>query len=186
MLSDKMRDVPNNTPGVYCLFDLDGHAAYGGKSGDLRRRMREHFIRQDSSVVSYGRLDIWDISHLYWWESDKHSIAERHLLEEYDPYLNFSEEHPTPKQPSPIDLEKPNGVVRLLNDEEREFRRQPYNRTQQKLDHLSRMVDKIRLAGHSEQTKQTLYVHLGILQENMRTFLDLDSGSQTDLEQYLE
>lgn len=44
-------------PGVYCMFDLDDAPAYAGQIGNLRSRLRQHFIRQDSSVSSYGRFD---------------------------------------------------------------------------------------------------------------------------------
>jgi hypothetical protein len=36
MISEKITSVPTNTAGVYCLFDIDGTAAYAGKSSDLR------------------------------------------------------------------------------------------------------------------------------------------------------
>ncbi|WP_410320857.1 GIY-YIG nuclease family protein [Natronomonas sp.] len=51
---------------MYCMYDLDGKPAYAGKTSGLRGRLRQHFIRQDSSVVSYGRLDIWDIAAVDW------------------------------------------------------------------------------------------------------------------------
>ncbi|WP_235853612.1 GIY-YIG nuclease family protein [Halosimplex salinum] len=187
MLSEKVKQVPTNTPGVYCLFDLDGEPAYGGKSSDVRGRLRQHFIRQDSSVASYGRLDIWDISHLWWWETDQYALAEQHLLEQFSPYLNFDTEHEQPVDSTPIQLDEPTGKIQLIDEEERAFRSQPYNRTKQKLEHLSRMVDKIRLAGHSEKTKQTLYEHQRILQENMGDFLDLSpSEVQAELDDYFE
>ena len=147
MLSEKIKSVPTNTPGVYCLFDLDEEPVYVGQSSNLRGRLRQHFIRQDSSVTSYGRLDIWDISRFDWWETTERECAENHLSAHYSPYLNFSNEHKLPEKPAPIDIETPDGVTRLISEKEQEFRSQPYNRTKQKLEHLSRMIDKIKLAG---------------------------------------
>ena len=187
MLSDKLREIPADTPGVYCLFDIDGNPAYGGKSSNLRSRLRQHFIRQDSSVASYGRLDIWDISYFYWWESESYDRAEDHLLDHYSPYLNFQSDLETPDGSSLIEFEDPDGVVRLINEEEREFRSQPYNRTKQKLDHISRMVDKIKLAGHSDDTKRTLYEHQRILRKNIDEFLGVKRPEdQSDLREYTE
>ncbi|QSG02818.1 GIY-YIG nuclease family protein [Natranaeroarchaeum sulfidigenes] len=187
MLSDKLREIPVDTQGVYCLFDLDGNAAYAGKSSDLRSRLRQHFIRQDSSVASYGRLDIWDISHFHWWEAESYDRAEDFLLDYYSPYLNFKSDLETPNGSSPIGFENPDGVVHLIDEEEREFRSQPYNRTKQKIDHISRMVDKIKLAGHSDNTKRTLYEHQRILRNNIDEFLGVKQPEdQSDLQDYTE
>jgi len=178
MLSEKVKSVPTETPGVYCLFDLDGVPAYAGQSSKLRSRLRQHFVRQDSSVVSYGRLDIWDIAYIDWWKTTERDRAEQSLLAHYRPYLNFGNELEDGQLASPIDIDEPDGVIQLVSEDEREFRSEPYNRTKQKLEHLSRMVDKIKLAGHSDDTKRTLYEHQRILQENITAFLGVDDFDQ--------
>lgn len=182
MLGERMREIPRGEPGVYCMFDLDGVPAYAGRSGGLRSRLRQHFIRQDSSVVSYGRLDIWDICRVDWWVTPDDKDAEKLLLEEYDPYLNFADSVSTAGIDIDFDPTSPDDSVFLLSDDEWEFRAEPYNRTKQKLEHLSRMVDKIKLAGHSDDTKRTLYEHERILRENIAEFLGVE---REDLQQDL-
>jgi hypothetical protein len=77
-----------------------------------------------------------------------------------------------------INLNEPDGVLDLITEEELEFRSEPYNRSKQKLEHLMRMIDKIRLAGHSEETRKTVYEHQRILQESMSMFLGIDDANK--------
>lgn len=174
MISETLREVPTDTPGVYCMFDLDGKPAYAGRTSKLRGRLRQHFIRQDSSVVSYGRLDIWDIAFVDWWATPDTDQAEKALLSEYRPYLNFIAEISAPNKGISINLENPDGTLKLVSEEKLEFRSDPYNRSKQKLEHLLRMIDKIKLAGHSEDTRKTLYEHQQIFSENIAEFLGVD------------
>lgn len=178
MISERLRTIPAQTAGVYCMYDLDGEPAYAGKSSDMRSRMRQHFIRQDSSVVSYGRLDIWDIATVSWWETQNTGPAEKELLSSYRPYLNFEADISAPSGSIDIDIDTPDGTVALISEDEREYRSEPYNRAKQKLEHLLRMIDKIKLAGHSDATKRTLYEHQRIFSENVAEFLDLDSEEE--------
>ena len=174
MIRETLRTVPTNTPGVYCMLDLDGKPAYAGQTSKLRSRLRQHFIRQDSSVVSYGRLDIWDIAFVDWWSTPDTDQAERALLSEYRPYLNFDAEISAPSSTISIDLENPDGTIELVSKKELEFRSEPYNRSKQKLEHLLRMIDKIKLAGHSDDTKKTVYEHQRIFLENIAEFLGVE------------
>lgn len=177
-------DVPTSA-GVYCLFDLDGVPAYAGRTGSsLRSRLRQHFVRQDSSVVSYGRLDIWDISHVDWWKTDDDELCERALIAHFNPYLNNENESRIPAEVD-VDFSSPDGRVHLLDEEERAFRSQPYNRSKQKLEHLMRMIDKIKYAGHSDSTRETTYAHWAILEDNLSEFLDVDHlTNQKDLSEW--
>jgi excinuclease UvrABC nuclease subunit len=59
-----------NTPGVYVLFDLDERPLYVGKSGKLRGRLEQHFIRQDSSATADGLLDIYDVLRVAVWYAE--------------------------------------------------------------------------------------------------------------------
>jgi len=174
-ISEALKSVPREESGVYCIFDLDDEPAYAGKTdSSIRRRLREHFVRQDSSVVSYGRLDIWDVYRVEWWTVNETDEAEQMLLSSYRPYLNFESEVSSSIQSEVIDLSNPDGVLELITEEELEFRSEPYNRSKQKLEHLTRMIDKIRLAGHSEETRKTVYEHQRILQKSMSEFLGVD------------
>ena len=173
MPANSLKKVPTQS-GIYCLFDLDGAPAYGGRSSNLRSRLSQHFVRQDSSVVSYGRLDIWDISHVDWWVTEEDKIAEKDLIYHYAPYLNFSDYSSSPEGGPEINFNRPDGRIYLLSDEEREYRSQPFNRAQQKLKHIERMIDKIKYADHSKETQKTVYIHSAILGECLSDFLDID------------
>lgn len=179
MISERIKTVPTNTQGVYCMFDLDQEAAYAGQATDLRKRLGQHFIRQNSSVVSYGRLDIWDIAYVNWWQTEQIDRAEKALIAHHSPYLNFEEISLFPEHV--INIDQPDGVIQLLSDEELKLRLHPYNRSKQKLEHLLKMIDKIKLAGHSNKTKKTVYQHQQILKENIAEFLNVDASDQSEL-----
>ncbi|WP_081638655.1 GIY-YIG nuclease family protein [Salinarchaeum sp. Harcht-Bsk1] len=168
-----LSSIPTES-GVYCMFDLDGAPAYAGQTSNIRSRLRQHFIRQDSSVSSYGRLDPWDIASVSWWTTERCDPAEQELLTTFQPYLNFSAESDTPPLSTDISLDSPDGTFALMSDQEQEFRRQPYNRVKQKMEHINRMVDKIKYADHSDDTRRTLYEHKRILEENLQEFLGVD------------
>lgn len=186
-IAESIKSIPTGTSGVYCLFDLDGEPAYAGQTSKLRSRLRQHFIRQDSSVVSYGRLDIWDIAFVDWWNTQDTGRAEQTLLIKHRPYLNFDSEINGPSGTVPINIEDPEGTIELVSEEELQFRSDPYNRSKQKLEHIHRMLDKIKLSGHSDDTKKTLFEHQRIFYENMVEFLDVypDNG-QHDLTDWNE
>lgn len=172
MISEELKSIPTKTSGVYCMYDLDNQPTYAGQTSKLRTRLRQHFIRQDSSVVSYGRLDIWDIAYVNWWKTEEPDPAEQRLLAELDPYLNFDSEMVGHRESTDIDIGKPDGTLKLVSDEELEFRSSAYNRSKRKLEHLSKMIDKIKLANHSAETKEKFYEHQRILEESMDRFLD--------------
>lgn len=156
------------------MFDLDNTPTYAGQTTNLRSRLRQHFVRQDSSVASYGRLDPWDIASVAWWTTEQTDAAEQDLLSEFQPYLNFAAENDTQSSQGEIDVEEPDGTFALMSDEEQTFRRQPYNRAKQKIEHINRMVDKIKYANHSDDTRRTLYEHKRIFEENLQDFLGVD------------
>lgn len=156
------------------MFDLDDTPAYCGQTSTLRNRLRQHLIRQDSSVASYGRLDPFDIASVEWWETIDTDRAEQDLLSEFQPYLNFAAESDAQPPQSVINTDAPDGSFTLISEDEQAFRRQPYNRAKQKIEHINRMVDKIKYANHSDDTRRTLYEHKRILEENLQEFLDVD------------
>ena len=162
-------------PGVYLMYDLNEKPTYAGQSTDLRSRLRQHFVRQDSSVTSYGRLDLRDIASVAWWTTDQTDRAEQDLLKKSQPYLNFSAEINPQWHQDEIEVEEPDGTFAVILDEEKEFRRRPYNRAKQKIEHINRMLDKIKYADHSDDTRRILYEHKRIFEENLQEFLDIDN-----------
>lgn len=169
-LKKKIKQIPNK-PGVYCFYDLEETPAYAGKTGrSIRGRIREHLIRQDSSAASYGKLDMWDIYYVKYWETENEDSAEEELIAALDPYLNIEN---IEKENENLDINNPTGRLNVISDEETKFRKQPYNRTKQKLKHLERMLDKIKLAEHTQDTQKLLYRHLELMENNLEDFLDV-------------
>lgn len=168
-----LTDIPTDE-GVYCMFDLDETPTYAGQTSNIRNRLRQHFVRQDSSVSSYGRLDPWDIASVAWWRTERTDQAEQDLLSQFHPYLNFTAERKDDSTPGEIDVDHPDGTFALMSTEEQAFRRQPYNRIKKKIEHINRMVDKIKYANHSDDTRRTLYEHKRILEENLQEFLGVE------------
>ena len=69
--------VPDD-PGVYAMYAGEPPrtwVAYVGMGGNLHRRLFQHFIRQDSSVVAAAavRLDLDYVRFVEWWEHDDFS-----------------------------------------------------------------------------------------------------------------
>jgi len=77
-------DLPTE-PALYALHGGTGRSqqvAYVGISGNLRRRIRQHFIRRDSSVVtgtSAATLNPDLITRIEWWLHDR--FEERSFLQ---------------------------------------------------------------------------------------------------------
>jgi hypothetical protein len=66
--------VPH-APGVYAMYAGEPPrtwVAYVGMGGDLHRRLLQHFIRQDSSIVAAAavRLDLDYVRFVAWWEHE--------------------------------------------------------------------------------------------------------------------
>jgi hypothetical protein len=131
--------------------------------------------------VSYGRLDVWDIAYVDWWTTEKKERAEQHLLTHYRPYLNFTAEYDSAVTQTGIDIGSPGGTLQLITEDELEYRSLRYNRSKQKLEHILRMIDKIKLADHSADTRRTLYEHKRIFDENVAEFLGVENTEQVEL-----
>lgn len=160
--------------GVYCLIDLDGRPAYVGQTGSsIRQRLRQHLIRQTSSVTSSGRLDPWDIAEVRWWQTDSPKRAEQFLLEEVDPYLNTKSERTAGDEQVEVDLDNPDGETELASGDTLDERREPYRRAKRKMDHLDILLGKVAYADQGEHVRKAGHAHRRILEENLEAFLDV-------------
>lgn len=93
-----VEDLPTD-PAIYTLHGGTGrgrHVAYVGLTRDLRGRIRQHFIRRDSSIVtgtSAATLNPDLVTKLEWWLHDRFSdttnrrAAELVALEMFEPAL---------------------------------------------------------------------------------------------------
>src|SRR4051794_36794562 len=153
-----------NVPGVYLLIDLDERPLYVGKSGTLRGRLEQHFIRQDSSATADGLLDIYDVLRVYVWYADRDpaftlDAYEAAAYRDFPPRWNRA----VPSWPGPLPslaVESAEVVIGILDSpEEVAVRRQPLERIEAKLLHLLRAVRKARVSGASPAVRKALSRH---------------------------
>jgi hypothetical protein len=171
----RFRDV-RNVPGVYLLLDLDERPLYVGKSGTLRSRLEQHFVRQDSSATADGLLDLYDVLRVAVWYADRDQAFP---LEAYEAaaYLQFmprwNRAVPAHEGPLPaLSLEDADVVIGILDSaEELAVRRRPLERIEAKLLHLLRAVRKARVSGASPAVRQALARHADELKTHFERFL---------------
>lgn len=162
-----------NAPGVYVLFDLDELPLYVGKSGKLRGRLEQHFIRQDSSATADGLLDIYDVLRVAVWYAEGDLDAyEAAAYRQFPPRWNRA----VPEWSGPLptlNLENADVVVGILDSpEEVAVRRQPLERNEAKLLHLIRAVRKAKISGASPAIRKALHRHAEELGELLKGGLD--------------
>ncbi|WP_276249153.1 hypothetical protein [Haladaptatus sp. YSMS36] len=171
-------DVLPARGGVYCMYDLDDTPVYVGSASEsetrhLKARLREHFTQQNTSVVAHARIDLLDIWYVDYWATREYKIAEKQLIAAQDPV--FNRENPTVSS-SPIDVNNPDGTLRICSDAERETRAKPQNRIRAKMDHIQRMIDSDQVAlrsisqGHSKRitaARAAVDYHLSVLESEI-------------------
>jgi hypothetical protein len=162
-----------NTPGVYVLFDLDERPLYVGKSGKLRGRLEQHFIRQDSSATADGLLDIYDVLRVAVWYAEGDLDAyEAAAYRQFPPRWNRAVPEWSGQLPT-LTLDNADVVVGILDSpEEVAVRRQPLERIEAKLLHLIRAVRKAKISGASPAIRRALHRHAEELGELFRSGLD--------------
>jgi hypothetical protein len=160
----KIRDVP----GVYLLLDLDERPLYAGKSGALRTRLLQHFVRLDSSATADGLLDVYEVLRvLVWYAAPPYPVEayEAALIRTHAPRWNrgaVTFQGPLPT----VALEGADAGVGLLNTTEQlAVRRESLERIETKLLHLLRAVRRVRISGASPATMAALGRHAEELRE---------------------
>jgi hypothetical protein len=161
-----------NVPGVYVLFDLDERPLYVGKSGKLRGRLEQHFVRQDSSATADGLLDIYDVLRVaVWYAAGDLDAYEAAAYRQFPPRWNRA----VPEWPGPLPtltLDNADIVVGILDSaEELAVRRQPLKRIEAKLLHLIRAVRKAKISGASPAIRKALARHAEELSDLFRRSL---------------
>jgi hypothetical protein len=171
-----------NVPGVYLLLDLDEQPLYVGKSGKLRGRLEQHFVRQDSSATADGLLDVYDVLRVVVWYSDREpafplDAFEAAAFRRYPPRWNRA----VPQHPGPLPelaLENADMVIGILDSpEELAVRRQPLERIEAKLLHLVRAVRKAKISGASPAVRKALARHAQELSDLFERSLESGGSS---------
>jgi hypothetical protein len=70
-ISPKLFGKAPDSPGIYCLYE-NKDVIYVGLSGKLKGRLKEHFIRRDSSIttkVGAASLNPEYVTRIVWWTS---------------------------------------------------------------------------------------------------------------------
>jgi hypothetical protein len=154
-----------NVPGAYLLLDLDERPLYVGSSKNVRNRLVQHFIRQDSSAAADGVLDPYEVLRVVVWYADGMltNALEAALYHRFRPRWNRA----IPPSPTPLPtltLDNADVVVEVQDTPEQlALRREPLERIEAKLFHLLRAVRKAKIAGASDGTYNALALHSGEL-----------------------
>ena len=140
-----------NQPGVYLLLDLDEQPLYVGQSKYLRKRLTQHFIRQNSDVVADGLLDIYDVLKISVWYAHARSelfpeheeaflermepldILEAAVYKQFEPRWNRAKPISWAGPMPTLTLENADACIDMLDSrEELDMRRRPLERIEAK------------------------------------------------------
>lgn len=183
-LSD-WEEVPTE-PGVYCMYDVDGTPVYVGEAhrNSLKGRLKNYFMDQTASAVSYGRLDLHDIWYIDLWttESDTAEAAERLLHEQLNPvFSSATTAEAVNRCTISLNVDTPDAVFYLLTEEEAETRRNYRLRIQQKVKHIETSVSRSEIAlkamergagPRAATTQKALKYHLDVLEDCIDGYYD--------------
>ncbi|MCY3741575.1 MAG: GIY-YIG nuclease family protein [Candidatus Poribacteria bacterium] len=73
-------------PGIYAIYDQSKKLVYVGHGKDLRNRITNHIIRQDSSVTTGASATVLNpekISHIRWWLHEEFADEDRRKAAEF-------------------------------------------------------------------------------------------------------
>lgn len=171
-------EVPTE-PGVYCMYDVDETPVYVGEahSNSLKGRLKNYFMDQTASAVSYGRLDLHDIWYIKLWTtaSDEAEVAEQLLHEQLNPvFSSATVAEAGSRSTLALDVDTPDAVFYLLTEDEAEAQRNPRLRIQQKVKHIETTVSRSDVAleamergtgSRAATTKEALDYHLDVLED---------------------
>lgn len=167
---DDLKEVPDSS-GVYCFYDIYGEPIYVGETSNLRDRLRQHLANQNSSVVTYGKLDPLDVWKAEYWCTDRESKAENQLKKEFEPKINTEKPE---RAKNVVDPESPKATFHVIEKEEAESRKEPHRRAKQKLSHLDAVVKKLDMGDHDEKTERKVYLHLEELRKAFNEITDYE------------
>lgn len=150
-----------NVPGAYLLLDLDERPLYMGSSKNVRDRLMQQFVRQDSSATADGVLDLYEVLRVAVWYADGRSTGalEAALYQSFRPRWNRAVLPSSTPLPT-LTLDNADVVVDAQDTPEQlALRREPLERIEAKLLHLLRAVRKAKISGASDGTYNALVLH---------------------------
>ncbi|MFQ5981464.1 MAG: GIY-YIG nuclease family protein [Candidatus Heimdallarchaeota archaeon] len=164
-------------PGVYLLLDLDDQFLYAGRSGNIRQRLDNHFIAHNSSIITDGTIDLFEISKVFVWfveSREETKQKEEELIAIFQPRMNLATrdqqrigELPSVEQQKEIlgrankilDIEWPSGIDR----------KNSFARAKRKAAHLALILEKIEL---SQKRTQKMRTQLALHLEDLNTLIE--------------
>jgi hypothetical protein len=169
-------DSVQRVPGVYLMLDLDEKPIYAGKSTNVRKRLKDHLIRQRSDVVTDGLLDVYEVrSVLIWFQSeacalplvhedsggffDHLDILESAVIRQFKPRWNRSKHNWDGPIPT-LSLDNPDRRIEVIETPEAlAVRQERTERLQNRLLHMLRALRKARVSGASPKVLHALSLH---------------------------
>ncbi|MFX0095836.1 MAG: GIY-YIG nuclease family protein [Candidatus Hodarchaeota archaeon] len=159
---EKIMSVPND-PGIYIFYDFDNRVLYLGRSGRLKDRLKEHFIRLNSSIVAEKNLDPREVAKIrYWIFNDNKQVQdlEKAFIAKYQPKLNLSDSDIEAKNQT-FDIELPDESESIVIELDLpEFARDnPLTILKNKAHLIREMVLRFELAGVTPKGRRVLTEH---------------------------
>ena len=177
---EALRALSNET-GVYALCDLDKKPIYIGQSKDgIKNRVSRHLTSARSDVIANRQLDIWEVCEVWAWPEPDKSIIDAlensliHYYNDLSPLVNGKIPNATGTAgvPSPIQ------VVKLMPDDEREFRLNPTRRLPRQLEHLNNLFSHILEVKNNSEQRRMLRVHFNRVNAYYNNFMEESGESE--------
>ncbi len=158
----KISQISEN-PGIYIFYGFDDTPLYVGKSGNLKNRLGQHFIRFDSSIIADRTLDPYEVAYIRYWvfkDSNEISKIEHAVIFKYQPKFNLSTSDLKRKSLQPninIPREEESTLIDLDLPESK--RGEPLLRIKNKSHLINEMARKFELSGVTKKAKLSLIKH---------------------------
>jgi hypothetical protein len=156
-------------PGVYLFLDLDDQYLYVGRSGNIHKRLTQHFIAHNSSIVTDGTIDLFEMKRVFVWFVDSTQATEEKeekLIAIFQPRLNLaSRDQRKIGDSSSVEkqrdmLGKANKVLEVGWPSGLD-RQNSFVRAKRKAAHLAVILEKTELAGkNTDKIRTQLALHL--------------------------
>lgn len=177
-------DVPGYH-GVYCMYDVDDNPIYVGKADtqSVKGRLKNYFMDQTASAVSYGRLDLYDVWYLDIWkvEPEYADAAEGIIHQELEPPFSsdYNKDAIETYDEYTLSIDDPDAKFYILTGDDLREQRDPEVRIPRKLEHIQATVGRSAIAIESMERGQynrageirdALIYHLEVLEKSIDDF----------------
>lgn len=165
-----------NAIGVYALCDLDKIPIYIGLSMDgIKKRVQRHLTSARSDVIANRQLDVWEVSEVWAWPlpgatEQQVTELETWLINKYNT-INPLVNGVIPDKPSTRPTVPTKVVITLMDEPERESRREASRRLPRQLDHLTDLFSHILEVKNNKEQRRMLRVHFNRVKKHYIDFM---------------